>query len=204
MNDEPDELELLRRANPVPSSHAPDDELAALAARIERITMETKQDVAGTRTTRWVAVAAAAVVAVVGVVGAVALSGDDDDAPEAAVTTTVPTTVDPAAGISQMCVETYDLTTLTQRDVAFDGTVQSVADDSVTFEVNEWFHGGDAASTTLEGANTIGGFTSAGASISLEPGTRMLVSGDDGFAWSCGFTMAYDESVADQWRDAFA
>jgi hypothetical protein len=50
--------------------------------------------------------------------------------------------------------------------------------------------------------NTIGSFTSVGDSTSLEAGTRLLVSGDDGYAWSCGFTQDYDESVADQWRDA--
>jgi hypothetical protein len=37
--------------------------------------------------------------------------------------------------------------------------------------------------------------------VSLAPGTRLLVSGDGGFAWSCGFTQPYDDATASQWRE---
>ena len=57
---------------------------------------------------------------------------------------------------------------------------------------------------TLRGAGVLGGMTSAGPSAPLEPGTRLLVAGDGGFAWACGFTQTYDPAVAADWATAFA
>jgi hypothetical protein len=107
-------------------------------------------------------------------------------------------------GGSAMCVEQYSLQTLKNRQVAFDGTVAKVSDDNVTFKVNEWFKGGSAAGVTLKGASTLGGITSAGPSISLDLGSRLLVAGDGGFAWSCGFTQTFSDSVAKQWRETLS
>lgn len=216
MTDGHDELELLKQANPVPSSTAADDELAALAARIERITMDTQQDTRPTTTDapvppegrprRWAVALAGAAAAVLAVIGAVALVGDDsnDDVQTATPTTAEPAPVDPGMSSSLMCAEVYSLETLAARDIAFDGTLQSVDGDAMTFEVNEWFNGGDSDTAILEGAATIGSFTSIGDSIELEPGTRMLVAGDQQFAWSCGFTQPHDAAVADQWREVFS
>jgi len=50
----------------------------------------------------------------------------------------------------------------------------------------------------------VGGMTSAGPGAALAPGTRLLVAGDGGFAWSCGFTQPYDRDVATAWAAAFA
>lgn len=105
----------------------------------------------------------------------------------------------PAVG---SCVEVYDLQTLANREMAFDGTVERVDGDRVTFAVNEWYRGGDSTEITLGGAGGLGGLTSAGPGTALEPGTRLLVAGDGGFAWSCGFTQAYDPALAAQWQDA--
>lgn len=208
MTDEPDELELLRRANPVADGDAPDDELAALAARIERTIMQNEDHEQKSPRRRRLALAAAAVVAVLGIAtGAALICGGDDEVKAARSTET--TAVDsepitPGGGISPggaaSCVEQYDLTTISDREVALDATVESVDGDSIALTVNEWFRGGDGASITLQGASTLSGITSAGESVSLEPGTRLLVAGDGGFAWSCGFTQAYDSAVADDWR----
>lgn len=100
------------------------------------------------------------------------------------------------------CVELYSIDTLTNRQLAFDGTVASVVGDRVTFTVGEWFKGGSEAEITLEGASTLGGITSAGPGVSLEPGSRLLVAGDGGFAWGCGFTQPYSRDVAAEWRVA--
>jgi hypothetical protein len=217
MTDGHDELELLKRANPIPSSTAADDELAALAARIERITMDTQQD-PGTSAIgeapdsraprRRLAMAIGGVAAaLLAVVGAVALTGGDgdDDVEAASPSTTVEQTpIDPAGGTSMMCAEIYSLETLAARTVAFDGTLESVDGDTMTFEVNEWFNGGEGDTASIDGASTIGSFTSIGDTIELEPGTRMLVAGDEQFAWSCGFTQPHDPAVADEWRGVFS
>ena len=103
-----------------------------------------------------------------------------------------------------LCIEMYDLTTLKNREVAFAGTVKSVEGDKVTFSVDEAFRGVTGDEVTLEGAQGLSGLTSASEGASLEPGAKMLVSGDDGFVWTCGFTQPYADDVAAQWRDALA
>ena len=120
-----------------------------------------------------------------------------------------PLAADPPAGEggpisagSASCVELYSPETLAWRQVAFDGTVEAVDGDQVTFRVGEWYHGGDTPTVTLAGASTFGGLTSAGPALSLEPGTRLLVAGDGGFAWGCGFTQPYDPEAAQSWRTA--
>ncbi len=170
----------------------------------------------GTPSTRsartWMALAAAIAV-IGGVGGAIALTRDDGntarDSEIATEPTSPPATGDAVTsggpitpGGSASCVELYTLETLAQRDVAFDGTVESVDGDSVSFTVNQWYRGGQDARTTRRGASGLGGITSAGPSVSLEPGSRLLVAGDDDFAWACGFTQPYDPAIARQWEDS--
>jgi len=110
-----------------------------------------------------------------------------------------------AAGTQEMCVEIYSAEALTNREVAFDGTVSAVSDDEVTFAVNEWFKGGSGDEITLEGATALGGFSSVGdAAIGVSTGERLLVSGDGGFAWTCGFTKPYSAALAAEWKAALA
>lgn len=152
----------------------------------------------GTRV--WLIVAAAVAVAVVGA-GAFLITRDADRAPRVRNDASG-ATVTPGAVSSGSCVETYSLETLAQRDVAFAGVVKTVHGDAVTFDVDQWYRGGSGATTTLKGASTLSGVTSAGAATPMAPGTRMLVAGDDGFAWSCGFTQAYTADVASEWTQA--
>jgi hypothetical protein len=111
------------------------------------------------------------------------------------------------ATLAGSCVEMYSLETLAKRDYAFDGTITSIksgaADegDTITFDVEEWFHGGEGATAERRGSG--GGMTSAGGEARSE-GDRLLVAGDDDFAWDCGFTQPYDASVAADWKAAFA
>lgn len=102
------------------------------------------------------------------------------------------------------CVEFYDLTTLANRRLALDGTVVAAEGDAVTLDVSTWYRGGDTSQVTLRGASGLVGLNSSGDPVPLQPGTRLLVAGDDGFAWSCGFTQPYDDQVAQQWAQAFA
>lgn len=203
-----DAFAALRRADPAPVASSADP--AATAAQLEEIIMTAQTErPEGTSTgaagaspsprlpqRRWIAVGAL-VTAVAAVVGVAVLAGDDGSAPLAAPSTTaVPGPVTP--GGLGMCVATYDLTTLADRELALDGTVAAIDGDHLTLAVNRWFRGGDGDHVTLEGASGFSGLTANG-DLTLAVGDRVLVAGDGGFAWSCGFTQAYDPAVAADW-----
>jgi hypothetical protein len=120
------------------------------------------------------------------------------------------------------CAATYTPESLAERAFAFDGTVVEVgappaADEQdalyvdVTFEVAEWFHGGDADRFAVsmfppEVVSSIDNET-------YQVGSRLLVTGEDRWererieepvAWYCGFTRTYSPAMADEWRQAFA
>lgn len=203
-------LDALRDANPIDAAAMPASTSPPARALFERITM-TEPDVdEGAPHRSWIAVAAAAIAVLALTGGAVALQTKGDRAPTprtdvAADSTTTSSADGPITpGGAASCVEVYTLETLANRDAAFDGTVEAVTGDVLTFRVHEWFRGGAGDSVTRRGATAIGGVTSAGPSLSLEPGTRLLVAGDDDFAWGCGFTQPYDAAVATGWRDALA
>lgn len=212
---DPDDLERLRNADPVDPGSLPSAHDRRARALFEEITMSdtvttTDPEVAPDPSPSprrpvpaWLA-AAAALVAVVAAVAAMNVlgsgdGGDDRPAPDEGSTTTGPIT----PGGMAICVELYDTTTLAKREVAFDGTVGAVNGDSITFTVNRAFRGVNGSTVTLEGATGLSGHTSAGSEMSVEPGTRLLVAGDGGFVWSCGFTQPYDDAVAAQWAATF-
>lgn len=189
-----DELRRLRNADPVAAASVPSLDDDGPRALRERILMDTQTPT----TKRWsrtvIAAAGATSIAAAAIAFAVTRGGDDAGG--------APITPDPGMA---MCVATYDLGTLAERDFAFDGTVERVNGDDVTFTVTEWFRGGADATVTLGGASSFGGLTSVGdASVPMEPGTRLLVAGDDTFAWSCGFTQLYDADVAASWRSTLS
>lgn len=202
-------LDALRAADPVDPGRLPAHDDAAPAALLREITMTmTEHPVRPTR--RWPVAVAAAAVAIAGIVGVVALT-DDDGGGGQVVTTTVPDTdgggITPG-GSSASCVERYDLQTLSNRETAFAGTVKSVEGDQITFDVERWFRGGEGGQATLT-SSTPAGVTSDAAITSdggaaFEPGTRLLVAGDGGFAWGCGFSQPYDDAVAASWADALS
>lgn len=217
-----DDLDALRRIDPVDEAALPSAQEPKARALFERITMtqtetqpaETIEEVPTApppRRGRTALVAiAAAVVLVLGVAGVLTLTAGDEDNDNNTGTQLTDdeagdAPISPGGGMA-LCIEMYDLTTLGGRQTAFDGTVKAVDGDKVTFTVNEAYRGVQGAEVTLEGAGTIGGMTSVGgdANTSLEPGTRLLVAGDDGFAWSCGFTQPYDPAVAAEWKKALA
>jgi hypothetical protein len=191
-----DELDRLRDADPVKAAAIPSSEDPGPRALRERIMMSDP----GTQRSRsrrtQALVSAAAAVALIASVGIVLATRGSDKPSTGGEPITPPG--------QAMCVENYDLSTLKNRDVAFDGKVVRVSGDEVTFEVSEWFKGGSADEITLNGASTLGGITSAGDPVPMDPGSRLLVAGDGGFAWSCGFTQSYSGSVANDWREALS
>lgn len=221
-----DDLEALREADPVDHQTLPNPDAPAARALFERITMNDNDVSADggrrrthpARTPRIVVAVVAAGVLVLAGIGAALLSrGLSDDQRVASTQTTQRTapseTADPASpggpitpggGVIGSCVEIYDLSTLRNREIAFDGTVKGVAGDEVTFTVNDAFKGVDASVVMLKGAETVGGMNTAGPGAPLDSGTRLLVAGDGGFAWSCGFTQPYDAEVAAKWKATLA
>ena len=125
-------------------------------------------------------------------------------------------------GGAASCVEPYSLETLRNRDFAFDGTVvrmgPSVSDRGddgdlnlagITFEVREWFVGGDADEVTVDLQAVGEGI--AEDDLPFRVGTRLLVSGEPRWggepmaspiAWGCGFSRYYDEETAKAWGDS--
>lgn len=125
---------------------------------------------------------------------------------------------------SASCVEQYAPAAVRSRAFAFDGTVSRVAatqppvDNSValpgysavTFDVHEWFRGGDQATVTVDMMSPPSpGVVSSVEGLDYEVGTRLLVSGEPRFggspldapvAWACGFTRVYDPPTAAAWR----
>lgn len=149
-----------------------------------------------------IAVAAVVIVAVV-IFLALRSSNDNETATVTSdATSEVTMTIgSPSGGSPSMgsCLENYDLTTLAKRELALDGVVSSVNDDTITLSVKHWFKGGSSAEISLGGASTLAVLTSAGQPVDVTPGTRLLVSGDGGFAWSCGFTREYRADTAADW-----
>ena len=204
MPDTNDELERLARADPVDQASLPSAGDQRARALFEEITMSdpTPQATTPQPKTIWIVGAAAAVALLIAAVAGLAVSRDDDSPSDSEDVASGP--ISPGGATSGSCVEVYDTDTLANREVAFDGTVSTVEGDSVTFTVNAAFKGVSTETVTLNGAVALSGMSSAGSSgTALEPGARMLVAGDGGFAWSCGFTQPYDPGVAGEWSQVF-
>jgi hypothetical protein len=125
-------------------------------------------------------------------------------------------------GAMMDCAEAYRPATLAERAFAFDGTVVAIAAPApagaedlgyvdVTFQVEEWFHGGDADQYTVSMFPP--DVVSSVDNETYQVGSRLLVTGEDRWgserldepvAWYCGFTRAYSPALADEWREAFA
>ena len=191
----PDPLDELRRANPADVDQLSSASLARVRARVQELTMTNTQ--AERRGRRWLPAPSALTLgggaaAVVAVAIAIMLFG-----PGSPGLAPGPST-NPGMG---QCVETYSLDTLTNRTLAFDGTVTAITGDDVTFAVNASYRGTSSHEVTLTAMGmTRTSITSTGGP-NLEVGGRYLVAGDDRFVWSCGFTQPYDATTAAAWAD---
>lgn len=112
-----------------------------------------------------------------------------------------------AAGLGS-CAFGFSPETLAERQFAFDGTVAEIAEPAaqdapyeVVFDVTTWYRGGEGSSVTVKTYDVSG--TSLAGDLGLEPGERILASGDDDFLWGCGFSMPYTDQDAAAFEDAF-
>lgn len=216
-HDTHDPIERLRGADPAAGSTS-DPSLPHVRDTLEGILMTDTETLTpapaptSPNRTPWL-LAAAALLVIAGIVAAVTVGGDDSTTDDLAARGGEPITDptesgpvdDPAQSGVTSCVESYDLTTLANREYAFDATVESVDGSDMTFAIEEWFVAGpyDTAGTTVTlDHQGYAGMLFAPEGPALEPGTRVLVAGDGGFVWSCGFTQLHDPAVADEWRTA--
>ena len=86
-----------------------------------------------------------------------------------------------------------------------DGTVTAIQSSSadfgveVSFDVNEAFIG-DVGSTITLTAPGVGGDSEGGPAIAV--GDRLLISGDETYAWTCGFSRTWSAEMAAEWEAA--
>lgn len=126
---------------------------------------------------------------------------------------------------SASCVESYAPQAVAGRAFAFDAQVvrigPSVSDrgdgadlnlPGVTFEVREWFSGGQDDTVTVDmQLPAAGSASSSDSGDAYGIGSRLLVSGEARWggsplskpiAWACGFSRYYDADTAAAWRNA--
>jgi len=205
---EGDPIEALRGADPLDRLDVPKDTTGAHARALfqEVTTMDTtdKETVrARPPVRRRFALAASGVAVAALVVASIAVFGGNGTAPDEGIAGDEPIVGGEPIAAAALCAEFYDLDTLADREIAFDGTLASADGDQVTFTVHDWFTGGSGDSATLNAVGLAPGtITSLGASLEL--GQRYLVSGSGGNVWSCGFTMTYDTGIANQWATVFS
>ena len=191
---ESDPLDALRAADPVDPDRLPLASLARIRARVSEDANATSND---RRSTPWSArLVRLGAVAVGALVIVLVLSGGGKSPGLVPGASTTP-------GMA-FCVEQYDISTLVNRSFAFDGTVAATSDDRVTFTVHRAYRGAAGGSITLDAPGMTGTAITSSGGPQLVVGARYLVAGDDHFVWGCGFTLPFDEAVAESWAAALA
>ncbi|MGH2463413.1 MAG: hypothetical protein ACRDFZ_07325 [Candidatus Limnocylindria bacterium] len=182
-----DPIDELRRANPFRDDQLPTNSRTRMWARIEEARMADKTQM---RIAQW-SIALSGVAAVAVFVAAITIGGSAGPTP--------PTGTSDGGGTA-MCIQ-FSIAELQARDFAFDGTVTALNGDQATFAVNTAFWGIEGASITLTAG--IGMIADHGVALDGGPllviGDRYLVSGDDIYAWTCGYSLVYDPAVAAEW-----
>jgi hypothetical protein len=144
---------------------------------------------------RWSFLAGAFGLAAVAVVAVVAVT-NDDEAPASPPMALTIESVDPSMS---MCLP-VDAATIAGADVAFSGTVTSVADGVVTLDVDHWYHGGDAAAVTIAVPE---GFSPALDGVEFVPSSRYFVTALDGQVLGCGLSGPASPELEQLFAEAF-
>ena len=102
-------------------------------------------------------------------------------------------------GATAMCIQ-YTTDILLERQFAFDGTVIAINGNQARFTVNTVFWGVTGSSITLTSDQMTGPIqVGLDGGPQLQVGSRYLVSGDDIYAWACGYTQEYIDAAAAEW-----
>jgi hypothetical protein len=187
-----DPIDELRRANPLRDDQLPTSSRDRIWSRIQEARMVDNGQV---RIAHWT-IAASGVALVAVVVAALTLGGTAAPPPQTG-------NGDGGGGLG-ICIA-FSMEELQARDFAFDGTVTAVNGNQATFAVNDGFWGvEDGTSVTLTAG--IGMLEESGVALDGGPllviGDRYLISGDDSFAWTCGYSVVFDEATAAEWASA--
>ncbi len=199
----PDPFERLVEADPVPDGAVPSASLARVHARIEESIAMASSTPAPRDRRLGLALIGVAVVAVAAfaLAGAGGLFAGPTAAPPVAngPTAAPPDDGGAAGGGAASCLA-FDPATLAAQEFAFDGTVTAVDGDEITFAIGRAYAGVDGDTFVVTDQSV--GITLDGGP-EYQVGGRYLVSGNDGLAWACGYSVAWDEAAAGVWDAAF-
>jgi hypothetical protein len=185
-------MHALREANPV-TAQKDDESRERLFASI---TAGTGSAVPGDRSKLMLAGAGALGVVVAGVVvGAVVLANGGDGRP--GENNAVANPGETGGGLSASCIG-FSPVELQMRQFAFEGTVVAIDEERITFAVDRNFSGETNTEVTLNADSTL--LNEMYTDFEFVVGERYLVSGDDEFAWGCGFTVPHSDEMAAEWE----
>ena len=185
-----DPIDELRRANPLRDDQLPTSSRGRMWSRIQEARMVEQGQV---RTAQWT-IAASGIALVAVLVAAFTLGGVSPSQPPAG-------NEGGGGGAIGICLA-FSIEELQARDFAFDGTVTAINGNQATFTVNDGFWGAeDGASVTLQADLMVGQpeVVALEGGPLLVAGERYLITGDDTFAWSCGWSRVYDAASAAEW-----
>lgn len=198
----------LRAADPVPSGRT-DLPSGRSIERLVEDTMAnaTDEDTSTTRASRWPLLAAAAVVVAAATVGGVYLANRDSSdsgsshSAKSAITLKLPKAASGRPGLPGGTCIRFSVDLLSQQDVAFSGTVESVDDATVSISVDHWYKGGSADEVDLalsQSPNAVNEF-----GVAFQNDHRYLVSATNGTVTGCGYTGEYSAELAADFAEAF-
>jgi hypothetical protein len=198
-----DPIEMLRRADPLDPLEVPTDTTGAHARALfqevtsmDAIEQETRPVRKQPLKRKLALGVAMAVVATAVAGGAYALLRDKAEA--------VIVGGEPIGGGMASCIR-YSDDLLLENQFAFDGTLVSGNEDGTqaTFEVHQWYRGGEGDTVTLNAEGMLGYGPIALIGLSLLENQRYLISGNDGHVNACGFSVTYDTALAGHWAELF-
>ena len=192
-----DPIDRLRATNPTHVADVPSASLARVSASVQEHIMTSDQALTPTPARRGRNFALLSGAALTGVlVLVVAAVGFGGLLPGAGPTPGA--TNDPGGGMAS-CLA-YDPALLPTFDVVFDGTVNGINGDQVTFQVNHGWKGA-SGSITLTAPDT--SVALIGPMPDFQVGGRYLVTAASGNINGCGWTLDYEAGAAADWAAAF-
>lgn len=110
----------------------------------------------------------------------------------------------PGPDMMSSCIQ-FSREVLAAMPLAFDGTVTSTGDGEVTFRVDRWYRGGDAALVTASYPAGGQGTTVSIDGVDFVTGERYLVTGnEEGGVNFCGYTAVWSPELERDFEAAFA
>ena len=196
----------LRAANPVPSDRAGLPSGRSVEQLMEQTMASTTNETGTPGPTRWRLMVAAAVVVAAAAGGGAYLANRGSDTSHQAksmLSLKMPHAsgpIRPGGGPGQSCI-VFSVDLLAHQQLAFSGTVVSIADSTVKLSVDHWYKGGSADEVDLATPGNSDVLREIG--VNFGTGHRYLVSAKDGTVTGCGYTAEYSADLARDFAKAF-